>query len=113
MTTSTEHVLQNHFDAARIGPEAIMRDYTDDSVLITQDATYRGPAEIRQFFDSLFGRLPEGFIDHATIERREVAGEVAYILWQAQPWIRRATDTFVVRDGKIRFQTVTVQQDHG
>jgi ketosteroid isomerase-like protein len=113
MTTSTERVLQNHLDAARIGPEAIMRDYADDSVLITQDATYRGRAEIRLFFDALFGGLPEGFFDSATIERREAVGEVAYILWQARPWIPRATDTFVVRDGKICFQTVTVQSDHG
>lgn len=109
MTTPTKHVLHSHLEAARTGVEAIMRDYTDDSVLISQDATYRGRREIRGFFEVLFDALPERFFDHATIDRQEIVGEVAYILWQAQPWIPQATDTFVVRDGTILFQTVTAQ----
>ena len=102
---TTEAVLQNHLRAARIGVDAIMQDYTDQSVLITHDATYRGLAEIRRFFSALFQQLPAGFFDTIRIQRQEIVGEVAYILWQREPVITQATDTFVVRNGKILVQT--------
>ncbi len=40
-----------------------------------------------------------------TLRRQEAIGDVAYIVWEARPWFGFATDTFVVRDGKILFQT--------
>ena len=104
---SAEAVLQNHLRAARIGVEAVMQDYTDRSVLITRDATYRGLAEIRGFFTALFEQLPAGFFDALQMNHREIVGEVAYILWERKPQIAQATDTFVVRDGKILAQTFT------
>ena len=47
---STEAVLRNHLRSARLGVDAVMDDYTDQSVLMTHHATYRGRAEIRLFF---------------------------------------------------------------
>jgi hypothetical protein len=105
MSITTESVLQNHLLAAKVGVDAILQDYSDESVLITHDATYRGLAEIRQFFTALLNELPAGFFDELQMNRQEVAGEVAYILWERRPWISCATDTFVVRNGKILFQT--------
>lgn len=107
---STEAVLQNHLRAARIGVEAVMQDYTDESVLITHDSTYRGLNEIRRFFTALFEELPEGFFDALKMNRQEIVGEVAYILWQREPFFSRATDTFVVRNGKILVQTFAAMQ---
>jgi hypothetical protein len=104
---STEAVLRNHLRAAKVGVDAVMQDYTDESVLITHDATYRGLAEIRHFFTALFNELPAGFFDAMKMNRQEIIGEVAYILWERKPIISRATDTFVVRNGKILFQTFT------
>ena len=104
---STEAVIQNHLRSARIGVDAILEDYTDDSVLVTHDATYRGPAEIRGFFTALLASLPAGFFEAMKMNRQEIVGELAYILWERQPIITRATDTFVVRNGKILFQTFT------
>lgn len=105
MSTPTEDALQNHLQAAREGIDAVMKDFTDDSVLITREATYRGLAEIRQFYTAFFDRLPKDFFDAFKINRQEVVGEVAYILWEAKPWLLLATDTFVVRNGKFLFQT--------
>ena len=102
---STQAVLQNHLRAARIGVEAVMEDFTDHSVLITHQATYRGLAEIRGFFTALFKDLPAGFFEAMKMHRQEVVGEVAYILWERKPQIPYATDTFVVRNGKILVQT--------
>lgn len=104
---STEAVLQNHLRAARIGVDAIMRDYSDRSVLITHDATYRGLAEIRHFFTALFKQLPAGFFNAIRLSRQEIVGEVAYILWDKEPMITQATDTFLIRNGKILAQTFT------
>jgi hypothetical protein len=106
-TSSTEAVLRNHLHAATVGVDAVMQDYTEESVLITHDATYRGLAEIRRFFTALFGELPAGFFDAVQMNRTEIIGEVAYILWEKRPLIDQATDTFVVRNGKILFQTFT------
>ena len=105
---STESVLRRHLRAATIGVDALMHDYTDRSVLIAHDVTYRGPAEIRRFFTALFEVLPAGFFASTMrMIREEFVGEVAYILWEGRPFISQATDTFVVRDGKILFQTFT------
>lgn len=106
-TISTETVLRNHLRAATVGVDAIIKDYTEDSVLITHDATYRGLAEIRRFFTALLSELPKGFFEAIDLRRTEIVGEVAYILWGKEPLISRATDTFVVRDGRILFQTFT------
>ena len=106
-TMSTEAVLQNHLRAAKVGVDAIMQDYTDRSVLVTHDSTYRGLVEIRRFFTTLFKELPEGFFDALKMNRQEIVGEVAYILWERKPIISQATDTFVVRNGKILVQTFT------
>ena len=105
--TSTEAVLQNHLRAATMGVDAVMQDYTEDSVLITHGATYRGLREIRGFFDALFEGLPAGFFGALRMIRQEIVGEVAYILRERRPVISQATDTFVVRDGKIVSQTFT------
>jgi ketosteroid isomerase-like protein len=107
MSIDTEVVLQHHLTAARAGVEAIMQDYADDSVLVTQEVAYRGRAEIRRFFTALLDGLPAEVFDRFTLHRREVVGEWAYILWDAKPWVPLATDTFAVRDGRIRFQTFT------
>jgi hypothetical protein len=100
-------VLQNHLRAATVGVDAVMQDYTDQSVLVTHDATYRGLEEIRGFFSTLFRELPAGFFDEMKMIRQEIVGDTAYILWERKPIISRATDTFVMRDGKILFQTFT------
>ena len=107
MSTDTELVLQNHLTAARAGVDVIMQDYAEDSVLVTPEAAYHGLAEIRHFFTVLLEGLPAGAFDGFTLHRREVVGEWAYILWDAKPWVSLATDTFAVRNGRIRFQTFT------
>jgi hypothetical protein len=106
LPTSTGAVLRKHLQAATVGVDALMDDYTEHSVLISHEATYRGLAEIRSFFTALLRDLPARFFERMSIRREEVVGEVAYIHWDREPFFG-ATDTFVVRDGKIAFQTFT------
>lgn len=105
MTTSTEAVLERHLQAAKDGVDGFMRDFAEESVVITQEATYRGLGEIRKFYTAFVDGLPNGFWEATKINRQEVVGEVAYILWEAKPWLLFATDTLVVRNDKILFQT--------
>ena len=39
--------------------EALMADYTDESILITADARYDGRTEIRTFFSALMPQFPK------------------------------------------------------
>jgi hypothetical protein len=108
MQHATESVVNNHLQAARQSVDAVMKDFNEESVLITNDATYKGLDEIRQFYSQLLNGLPDGFFDAYNLNRMEVVGEVAYILWEAKPWFPLATDTFVVRNGKFAYQTFAV-----
>jgi hypothetical protein len=105
MPSQTEAVLHRHLQAASEGVDAVMQDYVDESVLITHDATHRGRVEIRQFFTELLEGASKGFINAFKMNRQEVTGELAYILWEAKPWFPFATDTLLVRNGKIVLQT--------
>ena len=82
-----------------------MRDYTEASVLLTPDGPLKGLGPIRGFFGAFFASAPPELIQALTLIRQDVEGEVAYILWKAEPFIPLATDTFVVRDGKILAQS--------
>ena len=110
MSTSTQAVIEHHLNAFFEGIDPIMEDFSDESVVITADATYRGLSEIRSFFSALIGGLPEGFDEAIKINRQEVAGNVAYLLWEAKPWFPFCTDTFVVKNGKIVYQTFAAYQ---
>lgn len=102
---STEATLARHLDAFAQGPDAIMRDYTDESVLISPDGALRGLAEIRPFFERFLADSPPELLAAMTLVRQEIEGEIAYIVWKAEPFIPLATDTFLVRDDKIVTQT--------
>ncbi len=105
-TQQTTTTLQHHLTAiAQNNLEAIMSDYTDESVLFLADNTRHGLDAIRNFFATLIATLPADWMANFKMMRQDVAGEVAYIFWQAPPVFPLATDTFVVRDDKIVAQT--------
>ncbi len=106
---TTEQVITHHLEAFGAGDvDEIVADYTDDSVIIVPDATYRGVDAIRGMFGFLFENvfIPGDYDFELT--RSEVEGEVAYIVWNASSErmdVPVGTDTFIVRDGKIAVQT--------
>ncbi|MBB3192471.1 nuclear transport factor 2 family protein [Halomonas cerina] len=105
MSTSTQAVLEHHLHAFYEGIDLLMEDFTDESVVMTNDATYRGHEAIRAFYTTLIEGLPDRFDDAVRIIRQDVVGEVAFLLWDAKPWFPFCTDTLVIRDGKIHYQT--------
>lgn len=107
--TLTELTLMRHLQAAsERDVDRILADYTDESVLYTPDGPKRGRDELRTFFTELLEKLPDGWFESFRMLRREVCGEVGYLLWKADPHVPLATDTFIVRNGKIVTQTFAV-----
>jgi len=102
---STEATLAHHLRAFGDGVDAILSDYTEESVLFTPDGVVRGLDQLRAFFDGFMKNSPSELFEALTFLRQDIEGEVAYIVWKAEPYIKMATDTFVVRDGKILVQT--------
>lgn len=104
----TKEVLDHHWVAFKANDlEETMKDYTEESVLITPDATYRGLDEIRQNFVNAFKAFPADST-RFTLDKSLVVKDVGYILWKAETPtfnLTYATDTFIIRDGKIVRQT--------
>ena len=104
----TQEVLDNHLKAF-IGNdlEAVMADYTEASILITPDVTFRGLAEIRKNFVGAFAAFPKDSTT-LTVTKTIVAQDLAYSVWTAKApkvEVTLGTDTFIIRDGKIVQQT--------
>jgi ketosteroid isomerase-like protein len=102
----TKAVIDHHF-AAGDADEAL-KDYTEASVLLMPDATLKGLPAIHAFFaDSFSGLFKPGTYDLG-VDTMQIEGDVAYVVWHASCAsvnLPLATDTWVVRDGKIATQT--------
>jgi ketosteroid isomerase-like protein len=105
---STQSVLDHHLNAFREGLDAIMSDYTNESVFFTPQATLIGIQPIRDFFHAFLTSSPPELISAMTLSKAEVNGDHAYIHWKADPFIPFASDTFAIRDGKIVMQSFAV-----
>jgi hypothetical protein len=104
----TKETLDHHWTAFQTNDlEATMEDYTEESVLITPNATYKGLGQIRENFVIAFQAFPKDSSTF-TLNKSVVVNDVGYILWQAKTPkfnLSYATDTFIIRNGKIIRQT--------
>jgi hypothetical protein len=104
-----QDVMARHGTAIREGDvDGVLADYAEDSVIMGPGRTARGLAEIRDLFVDLFTNLiPPGSSKlEATWSAME--GEYVFVVWNGESERHRfpiGTDTFVVRDDKIVFQT--------
>jgi len=105
--TATRQVLDHHLGAFAHGVEEILKDYDDSSAVITPDRTFRGRDEISGFFKAFVDGADPAFWPAFKITSMSTIGNVAYLAWEAKPWVTLATDTLYVREGKIAVQTFT------
>jgi hypothetical protein len=105
--TATRQVLDHHLGAFAHGVEEILKDYDDSSAVITPDRTFRGRDEIAGFFKAFGDGADPAFWPAFKITSMSTIGNVAYLAWEAKPWVTLATDTLYVREGKIAVQTFT------
>lgn len=107
VSEATNQIFDHHLGAFAKGLEELVKDYDAKSVIVTPDTTYRGVDEIRGFFKAfLDGAKPE-FWEAFKVTSKSTEGEVAYLVWEAKPFVSMATDTLYVKDGKIAVQTFT------
>jgi hypothetical protein len=104
---STESTLTHHLRAFGEGIESIMSDFTEESVVFTPDGQLHGLEQIRALFDGFLHGPPE-LLKAMTVTRQDVQGDVAYLLWKAEPFIPFAADTFLIRNDKILVQTIAI-----
>lgn len=109
---STKDVLDHHLKAFDQGDlSGVLSDYAPEAVLFTKDHALQGVDRIRPLFEALiaeFGKPGATF----NMKRELVEGDYAYILWTAETAdnvYELATDTFVVREGKIVAQSFTAK----
>jgi len=105
---STAAVLASHLAAFGKGDmKAILADYADTAALLSPMGELAGKEKLTGLFKQLFaefGKKGTKFkMLHTTVE-----GEIAFIVWSAETpdnSYELATDTFIIRGGKIVNQT--------
>jgi ketosteroid isomerase-like protein len=107
MPTTSEVVDQHMKSFAQKDLDGVLADYSSDAVLFTPGKPLKGLNEIKPFFQvflSEFAKPGASF----SLREQSVDREYAYILWSAETAdnsYELATDTFVVRNGKIVAQS--------
>ena len=105
---STETVLERHLQCFMSRDlEGILADYSPDAILFTQAGLVRGKEALATAFKGFFAEFAKP-TSHLDLHVRSVEGEYAYIVWSAETAdnvYELATDTFVIRDGRIVAQT--------
>jgi ketosteroid isomerase-like protein len=112
MASTTEEVVRRHVRCFFEGNlEGIVSDYSDDAVLFTPNGPLKGHGPIREFFRALIKEFGQPGTTHSML-LQSIDGDFAYALWSAETTdnvYEIATDTHVVRDGKIVAQSFAGQ----
>lgn len=108
MSKESEDVLLNHLHSFTSNDlDRLMGDYTPESILITHEETYNGKDEIRAFFAAIMQHFPTDQSDFK-LDKLVSNDELVFIVWHAvtpSVEVALATDTFVIKKGKIVKQT--------
>ena len=105
---TTNDVVDRHMKSFREKDlDGVLADYSSDAVLFTPGRPLKGLREIKPFFQAFLSEFAK---PGATFSMREQSaeGDYAYMLWSAETAdnsYEAATDTFVVRNGKIVAQS--------
>jgi len=105
---STSEVLDRHLKSfAERDLDGVLADYSSDAVLFTPTGSLRGRDAIKPLFQELISEFAKP-ASSFTMQQRCIEGDHAYIVWTAETadnLYEFATDTFVVRNGKIVAQS--------
>ena len=106
--SATNTVLDRHLKSfSERDIDGILADYAPDAVLFVPTGPLKGPDEIRPLFQTLVSEFEKPGSSF-TMLQRSIEGDHAYIIWKAETADNSyefATDTFVVRNGKISVQS--------
>jgi len=108
-------VFDHH--AAAIGAgnvDEILKDYTEESIIFTQEGPLKGLKAIRPLFQRLVTEIMPPRATEFEMKQMTIEDDIIYIAWKSSSKfvdIPLGTDTFIVRNGKIVAQTFTAQID--
>ncbi len=106
VASKVEAVVVHHITALQAKQlDELLIDYTDQSVLMSPERSFYGLAESRAYWQAAIAGTPPEMMAAIQPVRQDIQGEVAYVVWKAEPFIKMATDTFVIRGGKILAHT--------
>ncbi len=109
---STNDVIDYHLKAIEQGDvNAVLSHYAQDAVLFRSDGIFKGVAAIRSVLERFVAEFQTPGTTTKT-KQRLVEGDCAYMVWTAETAdnvYELATDTFVVRNGKIVAQSFTAK----
>jgi ketosteroid isomerase-like protein len=106
--TTTKDVLTHHLTAfGNNDLTEILKDYTEESEVLTPHGQITGLSAIKIFFTDYFNVIPTG--SAFELKQLTVTQNVAYVAWTSESAITKillGTDTFFLEGNKIRFHTV-------
>ena len=105
--SATSQVFDHHLGAFAKGLDELLKDYDENSVIVTPEKSYRGVAEISAFFKAFLDGAQPAFWDAFKVTSKSTEGDIAYLAWEAKPFVTMATDTLYVKGDKIAVQTFT------
>lgn len=104
---TTAQVWEHHRNAWQAKSlDAIVADYTDNSIVVLNNQSFKGIKAIRGVFSQLFTIFETGV---NTIDTPVLFDRFVYITWHLRlngEGERFGTDTFVIENGKIVVQTI-------
>ena len=106
--TKTQEVLNHHLSAfMEADVDEVLKDFTEQSELLTPDGALKGLNAIRSFLEEVFKMVPKG----STLETKQmiVRDNLAYITWSGESSfvsIPLGTDSFIIENDKIVYQTL-------
>jgi len=107
MPTTTD-VLDQHLKCfGKNDLDGVLADYSSDAVLFVPGKSLKGADAIKPFFEAFFAEFAKPGASFS-MRQQSVDGDYAYIVWSAETAdnsYESATDTFVVRNGKIVAQS--------
>ena len=107
--SQTEAIVQHHIEAYGKGDlDGVVSDFREDAVILYENRRIAGREAIRAFYaDFMKNALPPA--TPVELKALQVDGDTAYMVWSAETdalSIKLASDTFVMKDGKILKQTL-------
>jgi len=105
----TEAVVNHHLKALLAKDiDGVMEDYVEDSVFIvySDPEAIHGLAAIRAMFTQHLEAIAPEVLSSFNVHRLTVDGEIAYLVWSMGKAMPFASDTCIIRGGRIVVHTV-------
>ena len=108
MTRTPQEIIADHGAAlTTLDLSGILKDYRDDSVILTSQGALEGLAGVETFYTQALEMLPEVKFSVVSVT---YGADAALMLWTAVSIageIKDGVDTFVFDHGAIRLQTIS------